>query len=218
MSPRPRTVPDSTILAAAARAVSRRGPARVTLADVGQEVGLSAATLVQRFGSKRGMLLAVARTGADDVMREFAAARESHRRPLAALMAALVGLSAWAATPEMLSNQLAFLQIDLTDPEFHRHALAHARAMRSEITRLLDEAVATGELVRTDTARLARAVQGAYNGALVTWAVYREGSVADWLREEIGAVLAPYRSTAPRRPAEPRFEPRREPKSRTRRS
>jgi AcrR family transcriptional regulator len=190
----------------------------VTLADVGQEVGLSAATLVQRFGSKRGMLLAVARTGADDVAREFATARETHRRPLAALMAGLVGLSAWAATPEMLSNQLAFLQIDLIDPEFHRHALAHARAMRGEITRLLDEAVAAGELARTDTARLARAVQGAYNGALVTWAVYREGSVAEWLREEVGAVLAPYRASGARRTAEPRFDRRREPKPRTRRS
>jgi AcrR family transcriptional regulator len=217
MCPRPRTVPDSAILTAATRAVSRRGPARVTLADVGKEVGLSAATLVQRFGSKRGMLLAVARTGAEDAVREFATARAAHRRPLAALIAALLGLSAWAATPEMLSNQLAFLQIDLTDPEFHRHALATARATRAEIIRLLDEAVARGELVHCDTTRLARAVQGAYNGALVTWAIYREGPVDEWLRDELGTVLAPYR-TAAHRAAEPRFTRRGDPKSRSRRS
>jgi AcrR family transcriptional regulator len=199
MSPRPRTVSDSAILAAASRAVSRRGPARVTLADVGREVGLSAATLVQRFGSKRGMLLAVAQTGAQDVAREFAAARAAHRRPLAALTAGLVGLSAWAATPEMLSNYLAFLQIDLTDPEFHRHALAQARNTRTEILHLLDQAVAAGDLVPCDTARLAKTVQGAYNGALVTWAIYREGRGADWVRDELDAVLAPHRASRPAR-------------------
>jgi AcrR family transcriptional regulator len=198
MSPRPRTVPDTAILAAAARVVSRLGPAHLTLADVGREVGLSAATLVQRFGSKRGLLLAVAGTQAADVAREFAAARAAHRQPLAALVAALVSLSAWAATPEMLSNHLAFLQIDLTDPEFHRYALAHARTTRTEIAHLLEEAVAAGELVRCDAARLARAVEGTYNGALVTWAIYREGPVADWLRDELEALLTPYRTPRPR--------------------
>ena len=31
-------------------------------------------------------------------------------------------------TPEALANNLAFLEIDLTDPDFHRLALEHSRA------------------------------------------------------------------------------------------
>ena len=46
MSPRPRTVSDDQIFAATARAVTKLGPARMTLADVGQLVGISAAALV----------------------------------------------------------------------------------------------------------------------------------------------------------------------------
>lgn len=193
MSPRPRTVPDSTILAAAARAVSRRGPARVTLADVGHEVGLSAATLVQRFGSKRGMLLAVARTGADDVVREFAAARESHRRPLAALMAALVGLSAWASTPEMLSNQLAFLQIDLTDPDFRSAALQNSKQILAGYEALVRDAIGAGQLERCDARRLARAIQAVTGGSLINWAIHREGKPAAFLRRDVETLLAPLR-------------------------
>lgn len=57
--------------------------------------------------------------------------------------------------------------MDLFDPDFHRHALAHSRGMRSGIKALLDEAVEAGELVRTDTDSLARAVQAMMGGSLL---------------------------------------------------
>jgi AcrR family transcriptional regulator len=48
--PRPRTISDEAILDAVLALAHRVGPARVTFAAAGAEVGLSAATLVQRFG------------------------------------------------------------------------------------------------------------------------------------------------------------------------
>src|SRR3712207_7907999 len=57
-------------------------------------------------------------------------------------------------------------QLDLTDPEFHGLALEHARVVRGELQALLDDAVQAGELRPCDTARLATALQVAYNGAL----------------------------------------------------
>ena len=74
-------------------------------------------------------------------------------------------------TPETLSNSLAFLQMDLVDPEFHKHAHAHSRGMIAGIKALLDEAVEAGELQRCDTTRLARAVQGLIGGSLLEWAI-----------------------------------------------
>ena len=184
---------DDAILDAAGRAIGRIGPARLTLADVAAEVGLAPATLVQRFGSKRGLLLAFAERGAGDVTEAFAAARAARAAPLAALVAALVGMTAGVATPESLANHLALLQLDLSDPAFHRHARDQAVAVRSEIRALLDAAIAAGELAPTDTDRLARTVQMTYNGALLTWAIDREGTVADWLSGELAPILEPYR-------------------------
>ena len=43
--PRPRTAADAAILDATFRVISRLGPARLTLAHVGAEIGLSPATL-----------------------------------------------------------------------------------------------------------------------------------------------------------------------------
>src|SRR5918992_5126590 len=73
MSPRPRTIDDGDILQAAAMTISRVGPSNFTLADVASAVGLSPATLVQRFGSKRGLMLALAEQGVAGVDACFAA-------------------------------------------------------------------------------------------------------------------------------------------------
>jgi hypothetical protein len=91
----------------------------------------------------------------------------------------------------MLSNSLAFLQMDLMDPEFHKHALAHSRAMQVQITRLLDDAVAAGELQKCDTTRLARAVEAMIGGSMLKWAVDREGKVTDRLTEDLDSLLRP---------------------------
>src|SRR5262245_43242268 len=193
MSPRPRTATDEELLTAAARAVGRHGPARLTLAHVAAEAGVAPATLVQRFGSKRGLLLALARGGTRAAAGEMAALRAAHPSPLAALRAYAECMAGMAPTPEELANHLAFLNMDLTDPEFHRLTLELSRGFQAELTALAEAGVAAGELVPCDTAGLARLLQEMVHGALVTWAIYREGTALDWIRRETEALLAPYR-------------------------
>ena len=88
MSPRPRTVPNEHILGAAQRTMSRLGPARWTLAEVAKDAGLSPATLVQRFGSKRGLMLALWAAAVEGVDACFEDLRPAHASPLDALLAA----------------------------------------------------------------------------------------------------------------------------------
>jgi AcrR family transcriptional regulator len=190
---RPRTVSDEAILAAAAQAIARHGPARLTLAHVADEVGLAPATLLQRFGSKRGLLLAVANSGTEVLEPTFAKARGRHASPLATLHAALADMIAGIDSPATLGNQLAFLQMDLTDPDLRDNAIRHSRELRAQIQRLLDEAIAAGELAAGDSARLAQAVYTTYNGALLTWAIDGQGTLADWLQGDVNEVLRPYR-------------------------
>lgn len=190
--PRPRTTSTSRILAAASAVISRLGLGGLTLAEVAGEVGLSPAALVQRFGSKRGLLLAVARHRAENAGESFATARTGHPSRIDALVEALAGSVGFIRSPEELSNHLAFLQADLRDPEFHALALQHAHSVRTEIRALLQEATDIGETVRIDPENLARTVQTAYNGALITWAIYREGTLEEWIRGEVEEVLAPW--------------------------
>jgi len=190
VSPRPRATSDAAIFAATHRAVSRLGPVRLTLAEVAAEAGVSAATLVQRFGSKRGLLLAFASHGSDEIPT-IADIRAVHPSPLAALRAVADCMTGMAPSPEVLANHLAFLQIDLVDPDFRALALRHARWMRDEIKALLDEAVNQKELARCDTSRLAIAVAGVMNGSLLQWAIDREGTVGERMQADLDTLLRP---------------------------
>jgi AcrR family transcriptional regulator len=195
MSPRPRSATDAEIFAALTRVIGRLGPARMTLADVGAEAGLTAGALVQRFGSKRGLLLALVRGTVGDVCEQMAATRGRHDSPLEALLDYAGAMGRYVRTPEELANHLAFFQMDLTDPEFHEPALEFFRAERTALQALLEEAVARGELsAAADPARLAEAVQVAMNGARVVWAVVREGTLEERTREAVAGVLSPYRA------------------------
>ena len=61
--PRPRSASDAQIIAATIAAIGRRWPAKLTIAHIADEVGLSPAALVARFGAKAGLLAAVAADG-----------------------------------------------------------------------------------------------------------------------------------------------------------
>jgi AcrR family transcriptional regulator len=199
MSPRPRLTPDADVLAATIGVISRVGPSRFTLADVAAEAGLSPATLSQRFGSKRGLLLAVCEHYSGSVDQCFAQVRAAHPSPLAALLASFEETTRFCQTPEAMANNLAFLEIDLTDPDFHRLALKNSRATLAGYRSLLDDAVAAGELLRCDTVRLARALAAIAGGSMLSWAIHREGPIEAWLRHDIDTLLDPWRTRKPKR-------------------
>src|SRR5579864_841754 len=198
MSPRPRQTSDEAILMATMRVMQRRSPVDLTLLDVAKEAGVVPATLIQRFGTKRSLLLAACRTAPGDVLEQFAAARAKFGSPLKTLIELYVVCSGFASTPEGMADGLAYLQIDLIDPEFRAITLAQFTAIRNETKKLLDDAVAADELKPCDTADLARLIQQVNGGAMLDWAVYRKGSLAAWLRRSLEGLLAPYRLGAVR--------------------
>ena len=53
------------------------------------------------------------------------------------------------------------------------------------------------------TARLARAIQVMLNGSLLTWAGFREGTVGEWIREDLKTLLQPFR-VSDQKPGPPR--------------
>jgi AcrR family transcriptional regulator len=193
MSPRPRKVSDAEIFAAAHRVMMRATPAQLTLAEIGKEAGLTAGALVQRFGSKLGLLRALAARLTEESPQLFVELRARHRSPLAAIRDYAACVARMGESPGGLAHHLAYLQLDLTDAEMHRHLGEQARGARDAIRALLDDAVKAGELRRgTDTAALARAVQVAVSGSLMTSAFEKERPTTA-MRKDVDAVVGPYR-------------------------
>jgi AcrR family transcriptional regulator len=197
--PRKRLIQDIDLLAAARRELARTGPARITVEGVAKEAGLAKATVLQRFGSKRGLMIALARQSTLLLQEKFAAALSEQRSPLTVLADLLSSRAGPIEKPEELANQLAFLPIALGDPEFRQLAVEQARCARSGIRKLLAAAVQAGELTPCDNRMLADVIYVTYTGALLTWAVLREGSVRDWVQRNVAAALQPYRQKNPAR-------------------
>ena len=193
MSPRPRKVSDDDVFAAAYRAMNRLGPGELTLAQIAAEAGVTAGALVQRFGSKRELLLGLSAGAAGTAGQFINELRAAHRSPLAALRAYATCMAQLAASPAALARSLAYLQIDLTDEDFRQHLLVQARATRAGIASLIEEALALGELAPdTDAPLLVRAVEAVLNGSMLTWAIYQEGTAADAMVGDLEAVLSPH--------------------------
>lgn len=193
MSPRPRKVSDEQVFAATARAMSRLGPGELTLARIAAEAGVTAGALGQRFGSKRALLLALAETAAEGAGAFLETLAARHASPLDAVRAYAECLAHLAESPAALARNLAYLQIDLEDADFRAHLAAQARATRRGLEALLAAALSARELrPSTDVRALARTVEVALNGSLLTWAFYREGTARRWLRADVDAVLGPH--------------------------
>ena len=196
MSPRPRKVSDDDIFAATHRATMRLAPSELTLAEIAAEAGVTAGAIAQRFGSKRALLLALARAAAESTGDFIGQLRASHRSPLAAVGAYAECMAGLAQSPAALARNLAYLQIDLADPDFREQLSVQARLTRAGLRGLLEAAVAAGELKRgTDVTALARTVEAIISGSLMTWAFYHDGPADRWIRQDVNAVLAPHLKT-----------------------
>jgi len=190
---RKRKAEDADVFAALVRVMLRRGPAELTLREIAKEAGITAGALVQRFGSKRAMLLAHARHAAATGDAGLTVSEPRTSSPLGTLRTAAGMYASLADSPRAAVRNLAYLLNDLGDPALRRHLLRMSRSARGWYEKLLTEAIVAGELHRaTDVRPLARLVEAALRGSFLSWAVYREGAADDWLREDLEAVLRPY--------------------------
>jgi AcrR family transcriptional regulator len=190
---RPRLISDDAILDATRQVLAELGPTKLTLAAVGARIGLAPPTLMQRFGSKRGLLLASAARSPLMVLRAVEEAEARNTSPLATLRDFALSSVAHIKQREELGNGLGFVQLDVADPEFRAHALAHSAAIVDSSARLLAAAQEVGELKPdADVTALARLTLVCFNGALQVWAVTGWGSLTDFLRDQLDLLLLPY--------------------------
>jgi AcrR family transcriptional regulator len=191
VSPRPRTVTDEAIIAAAATVIGRLGPGKLTLAGVGKEIGLSAATLVQRFGSKRGLLPAMPKSAADSVDDCLEMVRAAHQswprwsQPRPTSPATSTRLRRWPTTGR-------YCRWILSDPDFHRLMDINSKKQLEGYRRLVQEAIDASELVECDTQRLVRALTSVCGGSLLGPCSDRDPP------PPVDTVLEPYRLRSPR--------------------
>jgi AcrR family transcriptional regulator len=188
---RPVETEDAALLDAAARALAVLGPAEFTLAKAGAHAGVAAATLVKRFGSKRGVFVRLSRRWVESLDAELDAVEAAAPSPLAAVRALALHSYHDLDRPDTAHRQLAALAVDLQDDELRD--LLH-QGWGKVTSRLRDQvalASAAGQLTGAPPpAQLARILHAAMEGGCLFWSVHPEGSLIERLGSDLDVLLS----------------------------
>ncbi len=179
--PRHKSISDEEILDLALPVMARAGPGAFTLADVAKVVGVSPATLFQRFGDKQTLV-------------ERAFARDNERfipwlETLPQGVGAEVVIQIYADATQVfgdnpsLADHLLWLREDIRDPALNRLARRRFKLFRAAIVKRLPPMP-----IPPDSA--ARLLDAQFHGAVVQWALEPRGrlsafvtrSLRDWFR------------------------------------
>lgn len=197
MMARPRVIDDERLLAAAEDLLYETGPAAFTLQRVAERAGVSAATLIKRFGSKQQLFLALNRRWVDSITPGLDAAQAGCRTPLARLRAAALWGFDDLDSPANTANQLATLALDLQDGAMRELLAQGWLVLERHLTELAAAAIDAGELSGGHPAeQVARILLATCEGTRITWCVRPVGSLVARAQADIDAVLAALATTA----------------------
>ncbi|HKX72624.1 MAG TPA: hypothetical protein VJM32_01280 [Candidatus Saccharimonadales bacterium] len=191
--PRTRIITDQKVFEAAIQLVSSFGVASLTFASLGQATSLAPPTLVQRFKTKQGLLSATTSYCLQRMESSFKEVVQQNDSPLAALTQGLMSLAGAVTSVQAFANGQAFLQLGLTNPDLAHRLRSTMASTRDEMERLLNSAVVLKELRPCNTRALAQALQAMYEGGIITWAVYQQKPIEEWVGELLQAVIEPYK-------------------------
>jgi AcrR family transcriptional regulator len=183
--PRNRTIPDDVVLSAALDIVHADGPAALSFGTLAERVGLAGSTLVQRFGSRAGLLQRALLQAWDRLDAETARADAAAGPGRAGVVDLLVDLSG-EYTEEDFADQLLVLREDLRDPVLRTRGEAWIDALAGMIDRRL----------AGDPPGPGRLVVAHWQGTLTVWSFTRPGPLSDTVRDALTDLLE---LVAPRR-------------------
>ena len=186
--PRPKTLPDTDVLAAALNIVHARGPEALTFATLARACGLSGSTLVQRFGGKAELMQATLLHAWDRLDEKTARLAAAAPRTADGAIRLLVALSGDYGGIEAYAEGLLVLREDLRDPVLR----ARGASWKATLARALDDCFAGAPNAPPGIGLLLAAQ---WQGALLWWSFDPQAPlqdhVADALQRFVAALAGP---------------------------
>jgi AcrR family transcriptional regulator len=186
---RPRVISDDAIYLAGLQVLAEHGSKGLTLARMARVLGVTPAAVRQRFGSKRGLLVEMARRRVEQTELRFASARAAHDSPLEALQAAFVAEMDRIGEPRQLANAISAYTDNVDDAEMRAAFAAELAAMERHTGELLEEAIEVGEIRGPVTPGLVSTVLAAVEGTMLIWAIAPRGEIKDRIHEAVEVAL-----------------------------
>jgi AcrR family transcriptional regulator len=169
--PRKRTLPDTDVLDAALGIVRSSGPDALTFAALASRVGLAGSTIVQRFGTRTGLLRSALLRAWDLLEEETDAAARSAAHGPRGVIQMLVQLSGQYDARDF-ADQLLVLREDVRDPVLR----ARGEAWIATLIRAVEDRLRAASGAPEGLGRL---IVAQWQGTLTVWSFKPEGLVSD---------------------------------------
>lgn len=170
-----KTISDGDALGVLLGAMETTGPAGLTFAKASAAVGLSSATLVQRFGTREAMIEAVLLHAWDRLDALTAAADSEEPATPEGAIALLLRLMPARSADHDVTEGLLLLREDLRNPTLR----ARGRAWGDYLAKALGRRLAP----RTEPAEeVGRQMLAMWQGAIIWWAFRRDGDPENAIR------------------------------------
>lgn len=179
--PRPKSLPDEVVLAAARSLLRERGT--LTLAALADRCGLSPSTLVQRFRTKEELIENTLRHAWDVLDRQTEDAISAARGGPDGAVDILVALSGGYGDIETYADGLRILREDLRDPRSRARGAAWGRVLAAAI----DDRFAHTPGAPADIGRI---MISQWQGALLWWSFDPRARVDAYVRDHLTAFVS----------------------------
>ena len=194
MSPRTSTYSREELNDRVFVSVLARGP-DATLAEIGEDVGLTGARVGQLFGSKENLMVAMAHYYGAQSRARLEAAMALDARPLERLVEGLSAIAAGYVNREQFPNTVRLLHWIEGDRAYAALIEEYQQVHDGFIRACLREAVKAGELKRGMIDELVEGVIAMANGAYFTHILRHDQRLDRSLRARLETLLRPYRIT-----------------------
>ena len=181
--PRPKSQSDEQLLDAALAIVHSGGVDRLTFAALAGRCGLSAATLVQRFGTKPALIQRTLLHAWDKLQARTLQLASSVPKTPDGAVDLLVGLSHYDGAVEDFADGLLVLREDLRDPVLR----SRGAAWEATLTTAIGECFAA---VPGAPAGIGFALTAHWQGALIWWAFGTQRPLDDYLSQSLRALIS----------------------------
>lgn len=179
-----KSIDDASVLEKALLVISELGPEGFTLADIGKAVGLAPATLMQRFGSKKQLLILAARQMNAKLRKDLEELKQKKLPWEQELILLLGDIPDGFDSRQDIANSLGVLKLDIVDPELHPAARQLFDTLRERILELLQEGQSEGQLdVSVDAKVIAWELDALRHGLVIQWCISGNGTLKKWLEK-----------------------------------
>ena len=188
--PRKKKTEDSVILKMILRVIIKQGATTFSLEDLSKETGLSPATLLQRFGSKKEILHKAIELANHDLQNDLTNRPVGNKSPLQEVMDIYMEFSAPFLNPSDVASGLDILKLDITEERLNHLTRNYFEIRRNKIESLIILARVNGEISADINAdELAWNLECLWQGSIMMWALTGEGLLHDWMKERFSTYL-----------------------------